>query len=249
MKDFIGIDLSLNHFGIAFRNGASSTHISLGYSSSKRKFIKNIPGVYVFTSVSKKKGEDDDSFQARRREQVFSTITYFLEHRESSSSEWFVGLEDYAYTTRTNSSHQLAELVGTVKHYLWSKGYQLLLIDPASLKLWATGKGNAYKKNMIESAKKLMTGILPKVTILDDLTLSEERKVNRSYTGTVVDLDGPITDMADAINLSYLVSQKVYLDRKILSFADLPEHQKKVYTKVTKSNPVRLLDLPFIYEG
>lgn len=249
MSNYIGIDLSLNHFGITCRNSEVESSLLLSFSSNKKKFVKRFYyNTYVFSTPTKNKEECDANFQARRREKVLRNICYFLDQRKPSS-ENYVCMEDYAYTTRTGSSHQLAELVGSVKHILWTHGYKLILIDPTTLKLWATGKGNSYKKDMVEVAKSLTASVFPKCSLLEDPNLSENRKVNRSYAETVVDLDGPVTDIADSIILSYLVEQFVLLKKSSISFAVLPEHQARVYTKTTKTNPVRLYDRPFICEG
>lgn len=62
-----------------------------------------------------------------------------------------VVIEGYAYA-RANQAHQVGELGGVVRVLLYDMGIEYALVAPTALKKWATGKGNADKDTMLETA-------------------------------------------------------------------------------------------------
>lgn len=64
-----------------------------------------------------------------------------------------VVLEGYAFG-RPNQAHQLGELGGVIRHQLWCYARPFVVIPPAKLKQFATGKGNADKTAMVVAARE-----------------------------------------------------------------------------------------------
>lgn len=64
-----------------------------------------------------------------------------------------VYLEGYAYA-RANQAHQIGELGGVLRLVLHYAGVEVVVVPPASLKKFATGKGNATKELMVSVATK-----------------------------------------------------------------------------------------------
>lgn len=62
-----------------------------------------------------------------------------------------VAIEGYAFG-RTNQAHQMGELGGVIRLMLHVNGQPWCLIPPASLKKYATGKGNASKADVLVAA-------------------------------------------------------------------------------------------------
>lgn len=62
-----------------------------------------------------------------------------------------VAIEGYAYA-RANQAHQIGELGGLVRHRLWERGAPYIVVPPASVKTYATGKGNAGKDDVLTAA-------------------------------------------------------------------------------------------------
>lgn len=62
-----------------------------------------------------------------------------------------VVIEGYAYA-RANQAHQIGELGGVIRLLLHDMGIEYREVPPSSLKKWATGKGNADKDTMLETA-------------------------------------------------------------------------------------------------
>jgi hypothetical protein len=242
MTCFVGLDLALNHFGLTLirRDGS----IKFVYGSNEAKFCR-ISHFDIDTSCSnckipeKQKGEDTDTFNAKRREVLICEILDQLRLAELSKfrNHYYVALEDYAYTTMTSTAYILAEMVGVIKNYLWQHGYNLRTLDPSSLKMWATGNGTAHKKDMVKAAKQLIPISLFSRT---DLSKNERRR------DSSLDISGPITDIADSALLALFVKQEYAIRNKEIKVADLPVHQRKVFIRSTKNNPIDLLSKPFI---
>jgi crossover junction endodeoxyribonuclease RuvC len=62
-----------------------------------------------------------------------------------------VVIEGYSFN-RNPSMWQLGELGGVIRLALWETGYRVLEIPPATLKKYATGKGNAKKEDVLAAA-------------------------------------------------------------------------------------------------
>lgn len=62
-----------------------------------------------------------------------------------------VAVEGYAYG-RPNQAHQLGELGGVVRLALHERDIHIANVPPATVKLWATGKGNAPKDVVLATA-------------------------------------------------------------------------------------------------
>jgi Holliday junction resolvasome RuvABC endonuclease subunit len=66
-----------------------------------------------------------------------------------------VVIEGYGFGPNQLASYRLAELGGIVRLLLWDLGVPFIEVPPTSLKLWATGRGNASKDAMVEAAWNL----------------------------------------------------------------------------------------------
>lgn len=66
-----------------------------------------------------------------------------------------VVIEGYSYASEYSQAHSLGEMGGVVKLGLWQMIPRpaIAIITPASVKLFATGKGDAKKPQMIEAAR------------------------------------------------------------------------------------------------
>lgn len=61
-------------------------------------------------------------------------------------------IEGYSFGSRNSHAHELGELGGVIRHTFYRHNTPYIDVPPATLKLFATGKGNANKDMMIASA-------------------------------------------------------------------------------------------------
>lgn len=73
-----------------------------------------------------------------------------LEHLPGTTYTLVV-IEGYSYAS-PHGAHQLGELGGLIRWTLWNRGTPFVEIPPATLKKFATGKGNAPKDGMLSAA-------------------------------------------------------------------------------------------------
>lgn len=64
----------------------------------------------------------------------------------------FVVVEGYAFGAKGSALFNIAEMGGVVRFTLWELGHQVVEVPPASLKLFATGRGNAKKDEVLAAA-------------------------------------------------------------------------------------------------
>ena len=236
MKIF-GLDISLDHGGVVCldENGRVFDYV---YLTSIKKFFDVDPGHSVFLS---KKGKDEskDTFRLRRLRE-FASIPMFL--MEDISSAYF-SIEGYAYASQSTSICQIAELTGYLKHLLFEGGGNIRIHDPLTVKLFATNKGNASKKEVVISSG--LSTYVPEGLI--------KRKVIKKKGKTTLpqelwweDYDGPITDIADAYFLARMVYRELQLRSGDLLPNQLSEGERRIFLRVSKAYPVNILDRTFI---
>lgn len=62
-----------------------------------------------------------------------------------------IGYEDYATSAKGKTFH-IGELGGVLKYTAWEHGIDVLLVPPANLKQYATGRGTTRGKNKVEKS-------------------------------------------------------------------------------------------------
>lgn len=82
-------------------------------------------------------------------------------------------VEGYSYGSKGNSSYQIGELGGVVRLCLYSLKVPLVEFSPSSLKLFATGKGNASKEEVAHSASQIYGIAFPNSDECDAFILSQ----------------------------------------------------------------------------
>ena len=123
---FLGVDPSLRSTGYCYKDADENYVVGRIKSGS----LRNAPRLsYVLGSF---------------REIVEEAS---LQHTDFLS----VGYEDYAMGIRGGRSFSIGELGGVLKLHLWASRVPIMLIPPTSLKMFATGKGNADKPDVIQA--------------------------------------------------------------------------------------------------
>ena len=238
MGGVIGIDLSTSHAGI-YSIGKGGDGWTLLVNKKKHCISKN-------TALLDAKGKDEDSanYEMRRLDLVYSTIAdevvrylhhlgpvTYIEDGKTSCQFNFAVLEDYAFAVHSRSVTGIAQTGGVVRHLLYCWGIPIRLHDPTSVKIFATGKGNATKLEVVNAA---LAGGLQ----IDPRLLSEVKGGK--------DVDGPGTDLADAFWLAKMGELEIKVRLGEVGLADLEERERRIFLRTTKAMPVNLLDRPFI---
>lgn len=89
-----------------------------------------------------------------RIERVRSAVANALEPMNGrGKTECLVAVEGYA-PTHIGTAIGAGELGGVIRHMLWRQAIPFAVVTPGSLKLYATGHGNASKTGMVIAARE-----------------------------------------------------------------------------------------------
>jgi len=132
-------------------------------------------------------------------------------------------LEDYALA-RQAFAHHLGEVGGALRTLLWGQGIPFRLYDVQAVKMFATGNGAAEKASVLMACRDVWG--------VDFVAFG---RVERGAGG----------NLADAFAIAQLLRTELRLRAGEVTLEDLPDHQRKVFLRVTKANPVNMLARPF----
>jgi Holliday junction resolvasome RuvABC endonuclease subunit len=143
----------------------------------------------------------------------------------ASSMPEFVGVEDYAIGAE-QGAHYLGEIGGQARKVLWELGIPFRLHDPTSVKMFVTHDGTAPKEEI-------------QLSVLErwGVDFSQFNKVKGEQTSE---------DLADAFGIAMMVWMEVQLRRGIIRLSDFHEKEIRVFNRVTKTNPVSLLERDWV---
>lgn len=137
-----------------------------------------------------------------------------------------VAFEDYAYGM-AQGAHQIGERSGLVREAFARTGCALRYSDIGSIKLWATGSGDAKKPDMqaaLEERFPQQAELLGRYRVERDV---QEGLVDAFWT-------------ADFLRAEWM------LRHGLLMLRDLPEPRIRAFNRVTKGNPVNVLGRDWI---
>ena len=240
----VGIDISLNHVGIVSLDSETGQVFDWFYVTDKKKHYTDKDHC-SWLHFSKTIKADKDTYNAYRAEFMMMAIHRFLQYQNIKSTETYVALENYAYGSVSRSVYQIGELGGVIRHLIFCSYRKMRYYDPTSVKKFATSNGHAFKKDMVQAA--LDNGF----SILDDekLWVNTTKIVKRlGVKEKVPELGGPVTDLADAYFLARMLETELNLRAGTVLLENLPEHKRDLFLRVTKSNPVNILAMPFIHK-
>lgn len=238
-----GLDISLDHGGaVVLNNGVISNYC---YLTTTKKMAEIDPNHSILLS---KRGKDEskETFRLRRmNEYLYGLMNFERKSRKRFGpiKHSYYSIEGYSYASQSTSICQIAELTGYLKHMIFEGGGHIRIHDPLTVKLFATNKGNASKKEVVVSALHnfdVPEGLITKKTI------KKKGKTKFHPDQWWEDYDGPVTDIADA----YFLARMVYVELKLRSgevtLDKLSENERRIFLRVTPAYPVNILDRPFI---
>lgn len=131
----------------------------------------------------------------------------------------YVGVEGYAYSQAARA-HQIGEVGGALRQVLMVHGHAARIHDPHSLKMFAAGRGDAGKEDVIEAV----------------------RSAGYDFTR----YGGAEEDLSDACALALLVRVEVEVRAGRVGLDSLPEYQRRVFLRTTRAAPTNILDREWV---
>lgn len=243
MKIF-GLDISLDHGGIVVLDDGGKV-IDYNYFTTVKK-MADVDKDHSVLLSKRGKDESKDTFRLRRMDEYLYELKNFerglssitnAQRRPFQISSYY-SIEGYSYASKSTSICQIAELTGYLKQKIFMGGGNIRIHDPLTVKLFATGKGNCMKKDVVEAA---MSGFnIPEGLI--------KKKQVRKKKGApkIEEFDGPATDLADAYFLANMLHTELQLRAGFVTLDKLSEKARRIFLRVTKAYPINLLDRGFI---
>jgi len=233
----LGLDISLDHSGVVTLNKDGKV-VDYLYTTTSKK-LSEVDPKHSFLLSKKGKEESKDVFRLRRLREIASAL---LEYDDGFFFKivpnMYFSIEGYAYSSKTTSICQIAELTGFLKQMIFAGGGKLRIHDPLTVKLFAVSKGKCLKKDIVLEALKAFT-------IPDGLIKRKKVKV-KGQDEKIEEYDGPATDIADAYFLARMVFMELKLRSGKVMLDKLPENERRIFLRVTKAYPVNILARPFI---
>lgn len=108
------------------------------------------------TGVATPSGTQTVKSRAKGMERLYELRRAALDYAMDPERAGLVVIEGYSMGTQRQASHAhaLGELGGVVRLALWERGLPYVDVPPATLKRFATGKGNAPKDQVLVAAVK-----------------------------------------------------------------------------------------------
>ena len=154
----VGIDYSITSPAICLQRYGPDTFdrnlfiscSSFCYSSSNTHFERDGQEKIKLDNIEVMRYPIDWKSQEERHD-ILSNWVLDCIKTEYPIHQYFVVLEDYAYSRHNGRMLSMAENVGLLKHKLWKDNYSFVCVSPSKLKKFASGKGNANKEYMYEA--------------------------------------------------------------------------------------------------
>ena len=205
MRTYIGLDLSLTGTGAVQIDAHGQVMSVLAWSTSERevaqsKKAKRDYSLELHRTPEVEQGDAHASWL--RTVDVADTLRRWLDQNAGVGTH--VAIEDHAYGVKTNAVYRLGHLHGLVRYNANALGLPFLLVEPTTVKFFATGKGRAEKDEMVAAT-------VDKGFDLWDFGASTRHNV------------------ADAFWLAYVMRTWHQLRENRLELTDLPTHQSRVF--------------------
>lgn len=237
----VGIDLSFSSTALVALNCRDGRVINRGYETTRKKFKDAYSSVLCVQS--RKKDQDVDQYIADRRDKVLSFIADFLDDVMPCDGRTFVALEGYAFTLRSTRLLETAEVSGALRGELYSHCIPYRIYDPMSIKLFATGHGSAKKIEMVTTA--VQAGFDVPASLLEE-GMKFEQPLYINNEPAYKDVKGPGVDLSDAFHIATMLRTELMLRKGLVVLDRLKDHQRRVFLRTTKGNPVNMLEKPFV---
>lgn len=161
----------------------------------------------------------DEYGRTARLDALLNLISGFLKTYQPTH----MALEDYAMARQAHV-HSLGEVGAVVRLVAYWLDLPFRVYDVQAVKLFATGRGDAQKADMIIACRS-------KWDQIDFTRFGKE--------------DGAGGNLADAYVIAKILWSEVRLRAGSITLDELEDHERRVFLRTTKQHPVNLLDMPF----
>jgi hypothetical protein len=153
-------------------------------------------------------------------------------------------MESYAYAASGNIT-EIAEITSQIKFQLIRQGTKLRLIEPMTLKMYATDDGHSHKPEMFDAfinhdGKKCDISDLPEIPT----------HKKGKFVG-LRDKDGisPLSDIVDSFWLCELLHEELQIRKGIKTLSDLIPNHKHILSRKTPANKIPIYQKDFIQKN
>ena len=220
-----GLDISKTHYALVIKETESNitdyTICTTTKTIVKHAEKENIICHYLVPwQTFKKEIESQEAYNVYLCDSIYKFL--FKDILSMPGEKGYIAIEGYAVHA-LGQLLQIAEISGVAKTLFYCADWKLRILDPLSVKLWATNRGNAEKWEVRKEAQ--LEGLKIPLNIWN---------TEMSY------------DISDAYFLMRMLETELKIRNNPLEMNKLNEQQKKVFNRVTKANPTNILATPFI---
>ncbi len=215
----VGVDQSARGTAaVALRYGRLSAQVFFAYTKKQAKEHADEGALEPAPGKTR-----DEAGRIARLARIEAEVWNFVARVGASH----VALEDHAFAGKAYVRN-LAEVGGVLRLALWRGGVPFRSYLPEAVKIFATGKGNADKSDVLDACEEIWTADF------------------RRFGGRDEDAPG---NLADAFVLANLLQTELHVRSGAVSLDVLPERERRVFLRTTRTQPVNLLDVPFVARG
>jgi hypothetical protein len=227
----IGIDASLNHNGVVMIDQNKGSIIDLSYIAERKSDLRpKFNCTYFSKPNGKTKSNNSENWtmlRYRLNKQWFSKTLKKLMHKGRITHAI---IEGYAYNAASQSVYEIGGWGELIRYILLANDIPYRTVDPMSLRSFS----GAYLEKSKEDKKYVMYKIALK-----------EQPIIKQIPVNIDKMIGPGSDIADAYLAARMLLCELRLRKGLVMLSQIPEHERRVYIRVTKANPVNLLDQDF----
>lgn len=201
-----------------------------GYKEPKKTKNWSIP---TFKNIVSYDEEKYDFYN--RTIMMMEHIWPFIEYCE------YVTVEDYGFNATGNLT-MLSEHCSQIKFQALRNGSKLRLIEPLTLKMFATNSGKAQKPEMFDAFVSDSNSHLLDLSDLPQIPIHSRGQFAglRNKNGA-----SPLSDIVDAFFLGILLIEELRIRKGTKKLTDLVPHHAHILSRKTKANPIPIYQKKF----
>lgn len=233
---YVGADLSLGHSGIVIINSKGKVVNQFYFHTTKKMCRTSFGGTYLQKPLWTKKSSEIFNWELERLvilSKWFNEI-YGILRSTYRSNIMLWAIEGYAHgygaQKQSRATFQTGGFIELLKLKLYEHQVPMRIIDPQTLRAWVHVPRGGGKRYAIDAAVKQAS-----FKLVNDKRIFDVKKQ-----------EGPASDLADAYWLADMARVEILVRRGKIQLKDLPQHQRDLFLRVTKTQKVNLLARDFI---